>query len=120
MYLLMLNKYFTLAHGINSKENRGLNTSCFMISYTVGILAITFFGTVIVNWRIVVSLLAVVSGVCFLGVVFIHDSPEWLMQKSMEDQAKAAWYFYNPVKSKQEYEEFVSSVRLSKCCEKTK
>ena len=72
-----------------------------MVSYTVGILAITALGTVIVNWRIVVSLLAVVSALCFLGVIFIHDSPEWLLQKSLDDQAKSAWAFYNPAKSEE-------------------
>ena len=56
-----------------------------MVSYTVGILAITALGTVIVNWRIVVSLLAVVLALCFQGVIFIHDSPEQLLQKSLDE-----------------------------------
>ena len=91
-----------------------------MVSYTVGILAITALGTVIVNWRIVVSLLAVVSALCFLGVIFIHDSPEWLLQKSLDDQAKYAWEFYNPAKSEENFYEFVSSVRQVKDCEDIK
>ena len=91
-----------------------------MVSYTVGILAITALGTVIVNWRIVVSLLAVVSALCFLGVIFIHDSPEWLLQKSLDDQAKSAWEFYNPAKSDEKFHEFVSSVRQVKDSNDTK
>ena len=91
-----------------------------MVSYTVGILAITALGTVIINWRIVVSLLAVVSALCFLGVIFIHDSPEWLLQKSLDDQAKSAWAFYNPAKSEEKFHEFVSSVRQLKNSNDTK
>ena len=106
--------------GVNSKENRGLNTSCFMIAYSIGFLAITFFGTVIVNWRIVISLLAVVSGFCIIGVMFIHESPEWLLQKKLDDQAKAAWSFYNPEKSQGDFEQFVSSLQKEKSCEISK
>ena len=58
---------------ISSRENRGLNTSVYMISYCMGIVSMAFLGTIVVNWRLVVSILAVVALLAVLGGIFIHD-----------------------------------------------
>ena len=61
---------------ISSRENRGLNTSVYMISYCMGIVSMAFLGTIIVNWRMVVSIIAIVALLAVLGGLFIHD--RWL------------------------------------------
>ena len=44
-----------------------------MISYCMGIVSMAFLGTIIVNWRLVVSIIAGVALLAVLGGIFIHD-----------------------------------------------
>ena len=78
-----------------------------MISYCMGIVCMTTLGSVIVNWRLVVFILAPVAFLAFLGGLFIHDSPEWLIQKGHSHEARRAWEFYNPNTPVSEYQVLV-------------
>ena len=82
----------------------------YMIFYCSGVVTTAFLGSVIVNWRLVVSLGALVSSLAFVGTLFIHDSPEWLLQKGHTQEAKRAWDYYNPNSPLKEYENLVNEV----------
>ena len=91
-----------------------MNTSMYMIFYCSGVVTTAFLGSVIVNWRLVVSLGALVSSLAFVGTLFIHDSPEWLLQKGHTKEAKKAWDYYNPNSPLKEYENLVNEVNEEK------
>ena len=111
---------------VSSKENRGVNCSLFMIFFNGGIFTVTALGSLVLEtehipshyWRLVVGFLAVVSATCFLGVIFIHDSPEWYLQKGLTEEAKAAWKFYNPGVKELEFQSYSEIFKQDSMTEK--
>ena len=111
---------------VSSKDNRGVNCSLYMIFFSCGILTVTVLGSFVLEtenipsscWRLVVGSLAVVSAVCLLGVLFIHDSPEWYLQKGWTEEAQAAWKFYNPGGRESEFQSYAEIFEQDSMTEK--
>ena len=95
---------------LSCRDFRGLTTSFFMLSYCSGMTVITFLGSVIVDWRIVVSSLALVAILCFVGTIVIHESPEWLVEKELLKSAKEAWVYYNPDSHHSEFDQLTKAI----------
>ena len=94
---------------LSSPDLRGLTTSFYMVAFCLGTTTITFLGSVIVDWRIVVSIIAIVAGLCFLGATVIHESPDRLLQRGCQTSAKQAWVYYNPDKEESEFDQLVEA-----------
>ena len=104
---------------ISSKENRGLNSSLWMIFFCGGIFTITLLGAIILEtnyfphwyWRFALSSLALISVICLLGMLFIYESPEWLLQTGLTEEALLAWKFYNPGGTELGFQSYADTVK---------
>lgn len=77
---------------ISPKEQRGRNVSFYQLAITFGILfsyIVNYFSlNSSFNWRLMLFLGVAPAIVMFLGVIFINDTPRWLISKNKLEEAR--------------------------------
>lgn len=71
-------------------EHRGLCVSVFQLFLTSGILAAFFIDMLLVrsgNWHAMFEVVLIPAAVLFVGVIFLPESPRWLLIKDKKDEA---------------------------------
>ena len=78
---------------ISDTSIRGFTTTlwflCFIFGYALSMLASSHLG-----WRYVSGFLAALMIICFVGLFFIHETPEWLLENRHFERAERALKFY--------------------------
>ena len=72
---------------------RGFAAGLWALSFTLG-QASSIFLAGILGWRQIAGFFAALSAVCFLALIWPHETPEWLMVKSRFQNAVSSYEFY--------------------------
>ena len=77
---------------ISPKEKRGKFVSFYQLAITLGILfsyLINYFcANLSSNWRIMLFMGAIPAGILFIGMLYLKDTPRWLILKNRINEAK--------------------------------
>lgn len=80
---------------VSPKEKRGMFVSLFQLAITAGILfsyvVNAVFANVTHDWRLMLLAGVVPAGVLFIGMLFLNDTPRWLVLKGRDEDAKNAF-----------------------------
>lgn len=80
---------------VSPKEKRGMFVSLFQLAITAGILfsyvVNAVFANVAHDWRLMLLAGIVPAGVLFIGMLFLNDTPRWLVLKGRDEDAKKAF-----------------------------
>lgn len=77
---------------LSSREHRGALVTINQLAITIGILLAFFIGAVFAStgsWRTMFALAAVPAAVQFVGMLFLPESPRWLLKKDRGVEAHA-------------------------------
>jgi len=77
---------------LSSREHRGALVTINQLAITIGILLAFFIGAVFAStgsWRTMFALAAVPAAVQFVGMLFLPESPRWLLKKNRGIEARA-------------------------------
>lgn len=84
----------TFVGEIASPDIRGLLGSVFQVMVTTGILSVYVLGAAISSWRILAGVFAGLPVLTFVAVLFLKESPLYLVSKGKEDEAAASLRFF--------------------------
>ena len=95
---------------ITDPDIRGFASSLWALHFTIG-QASSIFAAGMLGWRQVSGFFAALTGVCFLALVWPHETPEWLMEKLRFNNAIKSYEFYKSDKILLSYRERFSDKR---------
>ena len=78
---------------ISNPKIRGFTLSLWPVCTTLG-HALTIVVSDLVGWRYVALFLAVLMIFCLLGLMWLHETPDWLLERKIFDKALASLKFY--------------------------
>ena len=83
---------------ITDPNIRGFAASLWALHFTIG-QASSIFTAGLLGWRQVSGFFAALMGVCFLSLIWPHETPEWLMEKLRFSNAIKSYEFYKSDKT---------------------
>ena len=78
---------------ISHPDLRGTTSMLTMACYTFGFFASMLSGAIL-PWRVATGVFMVTPLLSALLLIFVHESPTWLLRKGRKEQARDALYFY--------------------------
>ncbi|KAK7066790.1 hypothetical protein SK128_011521 [Halocaridina rubra] len=77
-----------------SKDIRGALGSGFQLFITIGILYAFVFGAIVNSWRWLTLVCASVGAIFFVIAIFLRESPNYLLSKGREEEAREAMQYF--------------------------
>ena len=74
-------------------DRRGLGAAMYSILHSVGFFMILFLGAFL-PWRLTVSLPMFLAVPIFIGILFLHESPDWLRKNHRFEEMERSVRFY--------------------------
>jgi sugar porter (SP) family MFS transporter len=72
---------------------RGVLLSMVSLAVAIGILVANFLGTIL-HWQLAAAISAIFPLVCYIGVIWVPESPVWLAARGRHAEATAAFQWY--------------------------
>jgi len=78
---------------ISDPDMRGTTSVLTMACYTTGFFASMLLGAIL-PWRVATGVFMVTPLLSAILLMFVHESPTWLLRKERKEQAREAMFFY--------------------------